>query len=258
MQRQRQNKYSYVKQSLPPGKVHLNPNFAQKLPRIHVNPRVETKPASVHVNPKMMRNFSNQNPDKISLKFNSVEKNPVYQTKIEPSVHVNPRLMKELSSKKEKFENLDKRSQSSNIELKKQKLVNRSTAPTIIRPVKNNLPVIIGAKKSGNSKLISLSQRKLVRIRRSSKTGSVNSPANPGKTKRFSSPNLRRTKVATKYKLVMEYVVKPDPTGTVPRNVKQRQVGSSKYKIDRTHIQRVWKRLSIGKSSTNSADKKAS
>lgn len=247
----RNNNYSYVKPTPPPGRVHLNPNFKPKVPGIHVNPRIGAK-SSVHVNPKMMKNFSSQNSDPRIPEVSIAKKNPpqsIVRTKIEHSVHVNPRLMKELSScAKERAENL-KRTEKPDVLL----------IQTKTKIVKNNSSPNTGIKRLSNSNLVSLSRRKLVRIRRSSKTGSLASPTTPTRVRRLSNSNLRKTKVSTKYKLVMECARVPGAVGTVSRSFKSRQIGLNKYKIDRTHIEKVKKRLSIGKKNVNNqVDKKSS
>ncbi|XP_046736290.1 zinc finger CCCH domain-containing protein 3 [Diprion similis] len=257
MERHNGSKYSYIKQSLPSGIVHVNPNFKPKLPRIHVNPRMGAKP-SVHLNPNMMKNFAVQNLDKKSCGRVVVGQNSVYQTKVKSSVHINPRLMKELSSVKEKPESLANRLQKCDADLKTAEADNNLVDQSKTTPVKINPTLNLGVKRLSNSNLVSLSRRKLVRVRRCSKSGPAISPLNPGKARRLTNSNLRKTMVATKYKLVIERVDISGTSSAVPRSLKSRQTGLNKYKIDRTHLQKVKKRLSIGKSSVNLANKKAS
>ncbi|XP_015525112.2 zinc finger CCCH domain-containing protein 3 [Neodiprion lecontei] len=257
MERHNHSKYSYIKQSLPSGRVHVNPNFKPKLPGIHINPRMGAKPL-VYVNPNMIRNFATQSFDETSCGRVVVRQNSVYESKVKSSVHVNPRLMKELSAVKEKPENSANRMQKSNLDLKTPEGDINFIDQSKTKLVKINPTLNLGAKRLSNSNLVLLSRRKLVRVKRCSKSGPAISPLNPGKARRLSNSNLRKTMFATKYKLVIERVNLNGTSSAVPRNLKGRQAGLNKYKIDRTHLQKVRRRLSIGKSSTKLANKKAS
>ncbi|XP_012269062.2 zinc finger CCCH domain-containing protein 3 isoform X2 [Athalia rosae] len=250
----------YTGPSLPQGRVHVNPNFKPRVPGIHINPRIATKSeGKIHVNPKMMSNFTTQNLGMSSTNISTVKSNPpqgLVKTKIEPSVHVNPILMKKLSLAREKMKDINRLMQKTTTELKGLKPDNCSIIQSKTKLVKNNTSVSPGVKRLSNSNLVSLSRRKLVRIRKPNKTGSVISPASLGKVRRLSNSNMKKAKVATKYKLVMVPANVPGSAKKNSRSIRNQQACMNKYKIDRTHIEKVKKRFSIGKDSYPSSSKR--
>nr|XP_031846177.1 zinc finger CCCH domain-containing protein 3 [Nomia melanderi] len=227
--------------------VYINPNFKPQNSSIHINPRLQ-ETSLVHVNPKMMKSVINSNKnvktDSIS-KATSTEDNFLQnQNSLKKSVHVNPKLMKKLSSS---IQPKSVKPEETVIQNVNHPVCSRLKLVKNVTSLKN----IHSPRKTNNSNIVLLSQRKLVRVRRNSKKSlstpqtefhKIKKSLNVIKNIKFSSYKTVKTKTG------LLQSVNKDASSTKSLTVKSK---INKYRIDRT----VPKTISI-KEHSNQTQKK--
>ncbi|XP_015591305.1 zinc finger CCCH domain-containing protein 3 isoform X2 [Cephus cinctus] len=223
------NQYSYVKFQTTSTKVHVNPNFNPVNTTIHINPKLRGK-TSIYVNPKVIKNIAAKQQIE-SSKESKQDSNPnIVETKYERSVHVNPKLMQKLSS------TVPTESKSHN-----EKVIKPASQYAVCSKSKLIKSIVVSpvtSRRSLGSSLVSVSKRKLIRMKSNVK-GSSGMALN-SKHKRIVNSGIRKTKVATKYKLVMDIEKKFASTTTVTKPIgTTSKIQPNKYKIDRTATQGI-------------------
>ncbi|XP_054001486.1 zinc finger CCCH domain-containing protein 3 [Hylaeus anthracinus] len=205
--------------------VYINPNFKHQNSAIHINPSLRVKPL-VHVNPKMVRGAINSNEN---IGCNSINKvasvkqiSLQERNSMKKSVYVNPKLMKKLSSS----------IQSKPVEHASHPVCSR------LKFVKDtNTSKTIGQKRTNNSNIVILSQRKLVRVKRVSRRSLSTSQMDLHKIKKSPNSSLKSIKpfshkvMKTKIVNTLQQSVSKN-TNFVKMPIIKPTV--NKYRIDRT------------------------
>ncbi|XP_012279010.1 zinc finger CCCH domain-containing protein 3 [Orussus abietinus] len=224
---QDQSKYISTQSLLESRNVYINPNFKPKCSTIHFNPKMQVKP-SVYLNPKLMKNIVLPCKPEENVKIAESKQSTKQSSeaiKIKKSVYVNPVLMRKLSS-------------ATSISSKQCSLpLNKGTTGEsnyVIRSktklIRNSLNVT--PRKTVGTNFISLSQRKIIRVKHNKRTSNV-SPLNPKKNRLQTCTNPWKIKVSSRYKLIK------DTTNKLSTHLDTiRSVQVNKYKIDRTNVQK--------------------
>jgi len=224
-------------------KVHVNPNFKSQYTTVYINPNICTKPL-IHINPKIIHDIANSkqnvqnniitnvnsttmNISNINITKTNIDNN-IKQTNIKKSIYINPTLLNKLSSSKEESTNF-------------KELIERPVCSKL-KFVKNTDNQKNSSKKNNNSRIVLLSNRKLVRISDNIKSSS-RTPISQYKLQK--SVNLMEktsetvlSKVKTKLLVnntLYSMSTKPNLAELgINRSINKSKV--TKYKIDRTTL----------------------
>ena len=191
----------------PPKVIYVNPNYGNKKHVIHVNPNVHvttsihgnprihsstsvyvnTKNSTkslIHVNPKIVKNMDviHRKRDKINKNINTVSfETSTVLDKIQKSIYVNPKLLKKLNC----------------TEILKNTAIKKNLLSEEISYLSSKLDLVksVSVKKNAASSLMSLSRRKLVKVKRNSKSASGTLIVAPKNLKRIFNAEFKKTKV---------------------------------------------------------------
>ncbi|XP_012223803.1 zinc finger CCCH domain-containing protein 3 [Linepithema humile] len=225
----------YVKSQLCTTNVHVNPNFKPQNATVHINPNIHTK-SLIHINPKIMNNIANSNQNlqnntsmtNLSTTKTLIDNNTIHKN-VKRSIYVNPTLMKKLSSSSE-----------GKLISNKESIIKEQSICSRLKCAKS----IDYRKKTNNSSIVLLSQRKLVRITRTIKNTSKISPLSQYRLSKSAELIQKRSKTISpktvKVKPLLNNTLQSVNTNSnlLKLNINKSPNKSkvTKYKIDRTTL----------------------
>lgn len=212
--------------------VHVNPNFKPQSATVHINPNIHNKPL-IHINPKIMNNIANSNqnlPNNASttdLSTKTLTDNNTMHKNVKRSIYVNPTLLKKLSSSEGKLIR------------NKESIVKEQSICSRLKCAKN----IDCRRKTSNSSIVLLSQRKLVRVTRTIKTSKI-SPSSQYRLSKSAELIHKKSKAISPKTIKIKPLVNNTLQSTNTNfNLLKLNINKSpnkskvtKYKIDRTTL----------------------
>ncbi|KAI4501195.1 hypothetical protein M0802_003568 [Mischocyttarus mexicanus] len=272
---QNSNNSIHLKPSTMAYNVYVNPYFKPQNPVVHINPKMHPKPL-IHVNPKMVQNVTSTNETNTSNIMNNSQQNltqlDTKKLKLhgKPSIHVNPKIMTSIANSNTTTENSYKCITSKNKEsfiqtdVKKSVYVNpklmsklsstkesktiekKETIPNFNQPSCSRLKFVrkiddtkAPIKKANMSNILVLSERKLIRAKRTMKDNTVISPLGPHKVKRLSQTKKIKTTTLQSTNNITANNTNNNTLQSTSNNVNLSKINNAKrktnkYKIDRT------------------------
>lgn len=206
--------------------IYINPKFNDPIKSvIHINPKVHLNMA-IHVNPKMVKNLSTCGIRQIQQLTRPPD---ILHPNIQKSIHVNPKLMEKLTNKVPDV-------------VSKTQIIPKISQPQIVSGPKTQLNTKIIhvnknliSPKNTPSKLVSLSKRKLVRVRPTVKTivnNNNNNSSGSCNTKIIKSPRTIAPNQSKKFNKVDRRVPVVNKSKSLVSST------NTRYKIDRTGVQK--------------------